>query len=141
MWRRLTEPDIAGHLSQREIDAFRKSGSVEGRDPLETILGDTALLVRAYVRKSGSARLSADPLAIPGSLMSAACDYAVFDLLKRINVPVNEARMKARADALALFEQVRKGELTVEGDGEEDFASSSAATPACIAPNPPRLLD
>lgn len=140
MWKLLTEADLAGHLSQKEIDAFRKSGSVDGIDPVETILENTALLVRAYVRKSGVS-VSADPLAVPGSLMSAALDYAVYNLLKRINVPINDARSKAREEALALFEKVRTGELIVETDGAEDILTSAPATPSCLNPDPPRLLD
>ncbi len=142
MWRKLTPANLASTLNQRELEAYRKAQSDEGNDPVEEILANTAQLVRGYCRAAG-AKLPPDALAVPGSLVGAALDYAAFDVCKRFKAQVTEDRRKARTDAAALFELVRKGDFPTDpvDDETEDGSASHATTPATASPNSKRLLD
>ena len=61
---------------------------------------------------------------LPESLVSPAMDYAAADVLKRMNVPLNEDRRKARERAEELFRDVAAGKYTPESDGADDAAST-----------------
>lgn len=140
-WRRITEADLAATISQRELDAYRRSPGADGADPVDALLARTAAMVRGYCRANTAVSLSADPLAVPDSLVSAAADYAAYDILKRMPVPVNEDRRKAREAAVALFEAVASNKMTPESDGSADSAAARAASPLAGDPAPPRMLD
>ena len=47
-WRAVDENDLAATLSQREIDAFRRSGGVDGSDPMVRLLSRTVAFVRGF---------------------------------------------------------------------------------------------
>ena len=136
-WIRPTRDDLLATLSEMETAAF--AGSSEMADAVEAILSRTAALVRGYVR-AGGVRCPADAALIPPSLLAPAMDYAAFDLLKRFDVPVNEARSIARKDAITLFVRVGEGKMAVAPD-DETAADAPAGTPAAAPPNPERLLD
>ena len=123
-WRIVDEADLAASLSQREIDGFRQDGSVDGSDPVARLLARTVALVRAHVATNGKVRRMGPSGTLPESLISPAMDYAAYDVLKRINVPVSEDRRRARERAEDLFERVATGKFTPESDGADDASST-----------------
>jgi len=139
-WRRLTKADLAAALSQKEIDAYRQSVGSGQTDPVGALLSRTAEMARGYCRANRSVRLPADPEAVPGSLVAACCDYAAYDVLKRLPVPVGEDRRRARDQAIELFQAVARGDVTPE-TADESADDTAAGSPASAEPCPPRLLD
>lgn len=128
-WRRLELKDIAATLSQRELDDFRKHPDFEsGSDPVADLLVRTAALVRGYIRKNAEVKMSPDEDAIPASLVSPACDYAAFDILKRLPSQIHEWRRAARDQAIALFKDVAENRVTPESH-EADETSSQGVFP------------
>ena len=140
MWRKLFEDDLAATLSQKELDAFRQSASHGGADPVADLLSRTAEMARGFCRANRSCRVAAGAGLVPESLVSACCDYAAYDVLKRLHVPVGEDRRRAREQALELFSAVAKGDVTPE-DPEEAADAAPAGSPASAPASPPRLLD
>lgn len=127
MWREITEADVVSTLSRKEVDAFRQSFD-EGGTPLADLCRRTAQMVRAYIRAGARVSVSADGDAIPEGLISPACDYLVFDLLKRMPVPVGEDRRRAREQAIALFDDLAAGKVIPESvDAAEVRRSPSFA--------------
>ncbi|MBQ6925245.1 MAG: hypothetical protein IJQ73_11440 [Kiritimatiellae bacterium] len=118
-WRPVDEGDLAATLSQQEIDAYRRSASLDGSDPVARLLARTAALVRGYVATNGKVARMGPPGTLPESLVSPAMDYAAADVLKRVNVPMNEDRRKAREHAEELFRDVAAGKYTPESDGAD----------------------
>lgn len=115
-WRPVDEYDLAATLSQQEIDAYRRSASLDGSDPVARLLDRTAALVRGFVATNGKVARMGPPGTLPESLVSPAMDYAAADVLKRVNVPMNEDRRKARERAEELFRDVAAGKYTPESD-------------------------
>ena len=136
MWRRATSDDLAATLSDQESEGYRTSYTGEG-DPIEMLLNRTASLFRAAIRTGGRARMSRDPYAIPEAVISKAMDYATFDVLKRLDVAINEDRRRARGEAEELLKRLEKGEFEVENDGETDAdnVGRHAAKLVSVAPN------
>lgn len=139
-WRGLDEADLAGTLSQKELDAFRQSASNDGRDPVADLLSRTAEMARGYCRANRSCRVAEGAGLVPESLASACCDYAAYDVLKRLPVPVGEDRRRAREQALELFRAVAKGDITPEDPAGADSATPAGA-PLAAPASPPRMLD
>lgn len=129
MWRDLTETDLAGTLSEKEIAAYRQSAAgAEGGDPIAALLTRTARLVRSYIRAGGRVSLPSDDASIPEAMVSPACDYAAFDVLKRMPVAVGEDRRRAREQAISLFERLAEGRVVPESPDGEDSASERRAS-------------
>ena len=123
-WRTVDENDLAATLSQGEIDAFRQDASLDGSDPVARLLARTVAMVRGYIATNGKVRRMGSSGTLPESLISPAMDYAAADVLKRINVPLNDDRRKARERAEDLFKDVAAGKYTPESDGADDTAST-----------------
>lgn len=141
-WRVLTEDDLVSFLSQKEVDAYRRSADFTS-DVLAAILVSTGNFVRGHVRASG-VRLCPVAASIPDSLVSPALDYAVYDVLKRFRLSIGDDRRKAREQAIALFTRVADGKLAIESGVEEVIdadASMKAVDPEHATVAPPRLLD
>ena len=131
-WRTIDETDLAATISQSEIDAFRQDASLDGSDPVARLLDRTVATVRGLVSCNGSVRMCPVPQTLPLSLISPAMDYAAYDILKRLPVPVGEDRRKARERADALFEKIATGQMTVESyteDGSIDEDKRPATSP------------
>jgi hypothetical protein len=145
MWRELTETDLAATLAQSEIDAYRRSGPLDGADPVVLLLDRTAALVRSWISCNGGVRLG--PVkTIPEGLISPAMDYAAADLLKRIGRPLTEDRRRARERAEGLFEKIAQGVFKPEsynpgGDTDAADLTRPATAPSFAQPRPERLLD
>ena len=123
-WRTVDETDLAATLSQGEIDAFRQDASLDGSDPVARLLTRTVAMVRGYIATNGKVRRMGPSGTLPESLISPAMDYAAADVLKRINVPLNDDRRKARERAEDLFKDVAAGKYTPESDDANDTAST-----------------
>ena len=136
MWRKTTYDDLAATLSDMELQSYRTSFAGEG-DPIELLLNRTAARFRASIRTGGLSRLSRVPYAIPESVISPAMDYAAFDVLKRLDVPINEDRRRARTDAEDLLKRLEDAKFEVESDGETDAdnVGRHAAELVSVAPN------
>ena len=123
-WRTVDENDLAATLSQGEIDAFRQDASLDGSDPVARLLSRTVAMVRGYIATNGKVRRMGPSGTLPESLISPAMDYAATDVLKRIDVQLNEDRRKARERAEDLFKDVAAGKYTPESDDADDTAST-----------------
>ena len=123
-WRTVDENDLAATLSQGEIDAFRQDASLDGSDPVARLLSRTVAMVRGYIATNGKVRRMGRSGTLPESLISPAMDYAAADVLKRLAVPLNDDRRKARECAKDLFKDVAAGKYTPESDDADDTAST-----------------
>jgi len=123
-WRTVDESDLAATISQGEIDAFRKDAALDGSDPVARLLARTVAMVRGYIATNGKVRRMGPSGTLPESLISPAMDYAAADILKRLNVPMNEDRRKARERAEDLFARVARGDYTPESDGADDASAT-----------------
>lgn len=124
-WRQPTESDLVATLSAREVEAYRRSAEFAS-DPVSALLLRTGEMARGYLRQSGVA-MSPVAASIPEGLVSAVCDYAAFDILKRLPTAVGEDRRRARDEAVKLFEAVAKGAVKVETYGETDDTGGSVS--------------
>ena len=146
MWRKVQEADLTATLSVKEIESFRKSAEFEN-DPVEKQIRQTCSYVRGCIRTGGSkVRMAREEDWLPESLISPAMDYLRYQILTRMNVVVNESRTKAYDNALALFNELRRGEFVPESElvDPEPLAedpSEKATAPIAAEANPPRLLD
>lgn len=143
-WIVPTETDLAGTLSQREIDAFRASPAASmDADPVQTLINQRAGQVRAACRSNGRVKMdAATAFSIPRSCLWILCALVAFDVLKRLPVPVGEDRRTAYRDALDGLQKIADGAITPEGADDEDDTSSASPLPASAEPHtPPRLLD
>lgn len=133
-WIKPSEQNLAGTLSQREIDAFRASPAASmAADPVADTLAAATDLARGYCRSNGNLRMGPAGT-IPRSLLSPVLDVAAFNILKRLPVPVQEDRRKAYDAALAILRDVAEGRSTPEGHGEaEDAASGTVAVAVAVS--------
>lgn len=146
MWRKVLESDLNASLSQSEIDAYRRSADFE-HDPVESQIRQICSYVRGCIRSGGAkVRMAREEDWLPESLISPAMNYMRYQILTRMNQPVNESRTKAYENALALFNELRRGEFVPESElvDPEPLAedpSEKATAPIAAEANPPRLLD
>jgi len=135
-WRAITVDDVVATLSLKETERYQRSAEF-GQEVLPVLIERTTARVRLAIRSNGRVRLSPDAAALPVSLISAACDYMAFDVLKRLDVEVGEDRRRARQQAIDLFDRVERGEVTPEDwDAPEDEETGhSAAQLVGVAPN------
>ena len=70
------------------------------------------------MKANGRVKLSPDELEIPECTISPAMDYLAYDILKRIDAGISEERKEARRQAIAYFEKISSGEMSVEDYGE-----------------------
>ena len=132
-WSTVDENDLAATLSQGEIDAFRQDASLDGSDPVARLLSRTVAMVRGYIATNGKVRRMGPSGTLPESLISPAMDYAAADVLKRMNIPLNEDRRKARERAEELFKEVAAGRFTPESDGADDAESTDGPAIEVVA--------
>ena len=139
MWRTLTRDDLISKQSEQEANAFsKKAWSI---DPIPPILEMTADFVRDACRSNGNVRLSPELHSIPGGTITKALDYAIYDLLKRIGVPIGKDREKAREKAEIYFDDIAKGKINPESYGVADTAQSGGPAVSLAATYPDRLGD
>lgn len=129
MWRKPTESDLVATLSREEVDAFKNDFEV---DAVTVLLADTAAWARGYIRSNGNVRLSPDESELPASCISPAMDYAAFKVLKRRNVVPNEARVKAKDDAIEFFKDVAAGRINPESFASDETSPTGGACAVVI---------
>lgn len=139
MWRQLTITDLTATLSAAEIEAYRQSVGDTFADVAQALLNDTAAEVRGYIRRNYQVRMVPDVYSIPASCVSAACDIAAFKILKRFPNDMPEPRKLAYKRAIEMLEQIAKGDIIPESDGEVD-PETTLARPYSVEPAPRRLL-
>ena len=137
MWRTLTRDDLISKQSEQEANAFSKKAWTI--DPIPPILTMTADFVRDACRSNGNVRLSPESHSIPGGTITKALDYAIYDLLKRIGVPIGKDREKAREKAEIYFDDIAKGKINPESYGVADTAQSGGPAVSLAATYPDRL--
>jgi hypothetical protein len=134
-WRAPTTADLIATLSKAEVDAFDQSVPASASAPSEDLVARTASFVRGFIRRNHHVRLGPAGT-LPEGLISPAMDYAAFDVLKRLPVEVGAARVKAREEALLLFEDVASDKVTPESFGEDEADGNDAPFPAWTPPPP-----
>ena len=140
-WRAPTTADLAATLSQAEVEAFDQSVPSGGAvTPSADLVARTASFVRGFIRRNHRVRLGPAGT-LPEGLISPAMDYAAFDVLKRLPVEVGAARVKAREEALLLFEDVAANKVTPESYLDEEDGAVEEAFPAFAAPPPVRIVN
>ena len=130
-WRTVDENDLAATVSQREIDTFRRSGPVDGSDPVARLLQSTVEAVRGYISCNSAVRMGPAGT-IPNGLIVPAMDYAAAKMLGRYDKEPNEARQHALEAAERLFEKIAQGVVTPESyteDGSIDEDKRPATSP------------
>lgn len=137
-WRAITANDVAATLSQREVDGYQRSGG-DNLNPLGTLIERTTARVRLSVRSNGRVRMSPDAATLPLSLISPACDYMAFDILKRLDVEVGEDRRRARQQAIDLFDRIERGDVTPEGWDEPETQDTGHSAAQLISSSPQRV--
>ena len=131
MWRKPTEDDIVATLSRAEVDAFRQADW--DADPVEMLLNRAASYVRGYLATNGNIRLSPNEHEIPEATISPAMDYVAVDILKRLDIPISDDRKEARKEAVAYFDKIATGRLSVESYGKGDDTSTGGACAVVIS--------
>lgn len=137
MWRTLTRDDLISKQSEQEANAFsKKAWSI---DPIPPLLEMTADFVRDACRSNGNVRLSPETHSIPSGTITKALDYAIYDLLKRIGVPISKDREKAREKAEQYFDDIAKGKINPESYGAADTAQSGGPAVSLVSTYPDRV--
>ena len=144
-WRAPTTSDLVATLSQAEVTAFDQSVPTPAQGeaaltPSADLVARTASFVRGFIRRNHHVRLGPAGT-LPEGLISPAMDYAAFDVLKRLPVEVGNARIKAREEALLLFEDVAQDKVTPESFGEDEADGNDAPFPAWTPPPPVRIVN
>ena len=139
MWRKITMIDLTATISQAEIDAYSRSSADDGSDPVPVLIDRTAEMVRGYIRANTAVRMSPESFSVPDSLISPACDYVAYEIIKRFPTKITEPRQKARDAAVALFKDLASAKFTPESfaaEGEQPANPRQSPTYT----NAPRIL-
>lgn len=136
-WVKPTIRDLTTALSAAEVDAY--SRSADYADAVSAVLEQTVQAARGFIC-AGGLSLPSETGSVPASLITFVTDYAVFKLLKRMDVPVSEDRRTAYRDALAVFQKIAAGQMRVEA-WEDASAPAAVALPCFEKPRPARRLD
>jgi len=130
-WRTITEADLLAKMSSPELEAFRAAAVADGQaDPISAAIGQVTGLVRGYVGSSGVS-MDADTDTVPQRLVPAAVDILAVDIPARAagaQIDPEEARAKAKAQAIRLLEQVASGRFSIEDPSTGDEAARGGAS-------------
>lgn len=137
-WRAITRADVTASLTLKETENYQRSVEF-GDDPLPILIERTTAYARLAIRSNGRVRMSPDASTLPVSVISPACDYMVFDILKRIDVEVGEDRRRARQQAIDFFDRITKGEVTPEGWDEPENEDTGHSAAQLISSSPQRV--
>ena len=117
-YRRVDFDDIYATLTKEQVEIYRSSANWT-EDPIKRLCERTAAYVRGHLKANGRVKLSPNELEIPECTISPAMDYLAYDILKRIDAGISEERKEARRQAIAYFEKISSGAISVEDYGEE----------------------
>lgn len=134
-WQKLSWEGLVAKLEQGEATAFSKCAW--GVNAAEELISLGVSYVRGCIRTGGRCRMAKDPETLPRSVIGKTYDYIVYDLLKRLALPVNEDRRRAHTSAEEFFRRIEKGEWEPESEGEDDADAGGlhAAQLVGAAPN------
>jgi hypothetical protein len=118
-WRKPDIDDIYATLTKDEVEIYRTSANWT-EDPIKRLLTRSVGVARGYLKANGRVRMSPDAVSLPESCISPAMDYLAFDILKRLGVKISDDRRDARRQAIAFFEKIASGEMSVEDYGESE---------------------
>lgn len=117
-WRQLTEADILSKMSSAELEAFREAAvSSDQEDPITAAIANVTGLVRGYVASNSDNNLDATADTVPVRLIPSAVDILVVDIPARAagtQIDPEDARAKAKSQAIKLLEQVAAGKFSIE---------------------------
>ena len=137
-WRAITRADVTASLTLKETESYQRSVEF-GDDPLPILIERTTAYARLAIRSNGRVRMSPDATTLPVSVISPACDYMIFDILKRIDVEVGEDRRRARQQAIDFFDRITKGDVTPEGWDEPENEDTGHSAAQLISSSPQRV--
>jgi len=137
-WRAITRADVTASLTLKETESYQRSVDF-GDDPLPILIERTTAYARLAIRSNGRVRMSPDATTLPVSVISPACDYMIFDILKRIDVEVGEDRRRARQQAIDFFDKIEKGDITPEGWDEPESQDTGHSAAQLISSSPQRV--
>ena len=137
-WRAITRADVTASLTLKETENYQRSVEF-GDGPLSILIERTTAYARLAIRSNGRVRMSPDATTLPVSVISPACDYMIFDILKRIDVEVGEDRRRARQQAIDFFDRIQKGEVTPEGWDEPENQDTGHSAAQLISSSPQRV--
>jgi len=135
-WRVPTQSDLETRLSTKEITAY--ANTVTYGDAVGELINQTADEVRGYIAANRAAVLADEAHSLPPMLIGPCLDIVVVNLLKVINLNVNETRQNACESARALLEKIAEGKITPEPGKTVEPGASTVAAPS-IAVKPPIL--
>lgn len=138
-WRELTDKDVAAHLNQDEIDAYRQLPDFKTlQDPIGDLLKEVASYVRGFCRASGVVKIDTEhQFTIPESLVSPAMNIVAYRILARMPLEVLDSRKEAWKSAEELLGKVSRKEFVPESFGVTDEVNWNAV-PLCgfsVRPN------
>ncbi len=116
-WRVPDIDDIYATLGKDKVEVYRASANWT-EDPIKRLCKRAAAYVRGHLKANGRVKMSPNESEIPESTISPAMDYLAFDILNRLDAGVSEERKEARRQAIAFFEKISSGEMSVEDYGE-----------------------
>lgn len=137
MWRTPDREDLEATLSAAEAAAFTRRP--DGGSAWRRLLERTCELARDALRSNGRVRLSPEPHALPGGCVSKAMDYLAYDVLKRLDLPLSEARAEARRAAEEYFAKVAAGQVTPESYGSDGTGATGGPAIEVVAEARPRV--
>lgn len=137
-WRAITRADVTASLTLKETENYQRSVEF-GDDPLPILIERTTAYARLAIRSNGRVRMSPDATTLPVSVISPACDYMIFDILKRIDVEVGEDRRRARQQAIDFFDKIERGDITPEGWDEPETQDTGHSAAQLISSSPQRV--
>jgi hypothetical protein len=115
-WRTLTETDLAGHLSDTELQRIRATATGDRPDPIADTLRGITDTVRGYISGHAANRLGPDGT-LPTELVNAACAIATVQVWIRVGgglIDPKGLRKQAADDAQTLLRDVSKGLFRVQ---------------------------
>lgn len=122
-WRKPTEDDIIATISVAELNAYKSSANWQ-EDPVDILCKRAASMVRDALRSNGNVEMSPNQYEIPEGCISAAMDYACFDIVKRTGGAATKERAEARKRAEEFFERIAEGRFTPMGWSAEEAQST-----------------
>ena len=104
-WRTLIEADLAGHLSDTELQRIRAAANGSQMDPIVSTLSGITDTVRGYISANPANVLGPDGT-LPAELLDAACHIAVIHVWTRVGgglIDPKGLRKEAADEALKLL--------------------------------------
>ena len=132
-WRLLTEQDLAGHLSDTELQRLRAAANGSQQDLVADTLLGISNTVRGYISAHPANRLGPDGT-VPAELVDAACHIAVIHISTRVGgmlLDPKGLRQKASEESMALLRDVAKGLFRVQPPPTADAQVPGAGGADC----------